>query len=494
MAFSLLNLFGGKTDKNKDIEEHVPENTGLEERMHVPEKVFIEREGAGYEYSELAPASISRINQLLNGYYCNQNFLELFYCLPEIFAPIHEIASRVADANWQLKNTWNDEVAFKDADFNRLFTQPNPLQNFKSFVYESVVYEILTGKQLWFFNQSEFLGDDYKSIITWYNLPAADTYAKVKKSVDPYTATEIADYADYWWTADQRGGKRIFPTKRVLPILNLSLKERWDINKTKSYLLGAEKPIKNLIPVYEARGTIFIKRGALGLIVSKKGDMSGQIALTPKEKAEVNAEFNNAYGLTGGRDTVSITAQPVDFIRTAMSIAELEPFDETLSDAVAIYATLRVPRHLVPSKDQSTFANADADIKSFYDNVIIPWAKKYAEAWNNYMKLSDFRKYIYPDFSHVAVLQENRKEKSDVEKTMGAVWSQRWLSGACTLNDWITSNEGEKVTGNPLYEKKIFELDDKELELLKKYLNLKSNAKDAPEDSRTKEKSSADTV
>src|SRR6187551_2296249 len=82
-----------------------------------------------YEYSGDAPARLDRtIDNLLYGQYGRQNFIQLFYCLPEIFAPINEIASRVADATWQLRKSWNDEVDYNDPDFNRLFTKPNPLR------------------------------------------------------------------------------------------------------------------------------------------------------------------------------------------------------------------------------------------------------------------------------------------------------------------------------------------------------------------------------
>lgn len=484
-------------DKEVITEIQEMKNVITEIRTLIPDKVFIEREGSNYEYSEEMPGGRFRLQSLINGFYSHQNFIELFYCLPEIFAPIHEIASRVADANWQLKRSYKDSedmVDYKNDAFNRLFSSPNPTQSFRQFVYESVCYEILTGKQLWFFNRPDYLEDTMENVITWSNLPAGKIKAKLKQNVDPYTATEINDYAEYWFTPNQNGGNRTFPTNQVQCVLNLSMEKRWDINCTMSYLLGADKAIKNLIPVYEARGVIYIKRGALGFIVSKKSDDSGNIALTKAEKEEAQREFNNTYGIIGGRDTVSVTALPVDFIKTAGSIQELQPFDETLADAVAIYATLRVPRHLVPSKDQSTFSNADADMISFYDDVIIPWAQKYAQIWTKAFKLSDTRRYICPDFSHISVLQGKRTENAKVEETMGKVWYQRWTSSVCTLNDWIRATDGNAVTGNPLFDKKIFELSKEELDLLKSYVNLKQNASTTQKDTTTKNNSASDSV
>lgn len=443
--------------------------------IEVPDKIYIVQDGNYPEYGESEPAYLSRFNDLIYGGHASSNFITLFHCLPEIFAPVHEIASRVSACNWQLRRSSNDAVIYTDRDFNKLFSTPNPLQSFRDFVYQAVCYELLTGKQFFFFNKPSTLIDEYKSIITWSNLPASKVVIKQKKGVDPYTITELSDLIESY-QAPVNGRTRVFTTNQVLPLLTGSLDKPNDLNCAKPPLLGAEKPIKNLIPVYEARGTIYIKRGVMGLLVSKKSDADGVVSLTKDEKTEVNEEVNGRFGLTGGRQTISVTAAPVDFIKTSMSIAEMEPFDETLSDAVAIYAVLRVPRHLVPSKDTSTYDNADADMKRFYDDVIIPMAQRYAQAWTNYMKLDDFGKYIFADFSHVSVLQINRKEKADVDKTNGDIWEKRVLNGVATLNDWIMANDGEKVPDNPLYNLKSGEMDEIQLESLKKIINLKSNA------------------
>lgn len=449
--------------------------TAIETReFEIPEKVYIEKEANNYEYSLEEPSSVKlKLNELLYGHYSHNNFIELFYCLPEVFAPVHEIAKRVSDANWQFRKDWNDEIDYKDTDFNRLFSQPNPLTSMKDFVYQAVCYEILTGKQLWFFNIPTALPQEYKSIVGWWNLPAHLVKADLIKNKDPYTAIELKDFVSKW-KMPLNGGERIFETEKILSICNLNLASGNNVNDTKSLLIGAEKAIKNLIPVYEARGAIYLKRGSMGFLVSNKKDDGGAVALTKGEKKELIKDVNDTYGLTNNKATIGITNQPISFVKTQMSISEMQPFDETLADAVAIYKVLRVPRHLVPSKDNSTFSNADADMKSFYSDVIIPWAKRYAEKWTSYMNLQEYRRYIYPDYSHIDVLQINKKEKAEVDKTNGIVWAQRWSMGACTLNEWITSYDGIKGTGE-LFNKKLSEMSPEELTQVKSFINLNAN-------------------
>lgn len=457
--------------------------------IDVPEKVFVEREGPGYEYSELPPAHVKwGIEDLLTGAYGRQNFITLFYCLPEIFAPVNEIASRVAEATWQLCGVNNDQVDYKNKAFNTLFQQPNPLMTHKQFVWQAVCYDILTGANFQYFNKPATLPDEIDSILGWWNVPSHKVNIDKKKNFDIYSATSLKDFISKIKT-NEDGKDRELDLRNVLPFLKLDLKEGNQIDKYKSDLCGAHLAIKNLLPVYEARGVIYVKRGALGFLVSRKSDASGLISLTKTEKEEAQKEFQATYGLTRDKNQVGVSSAPVDYISTSMSIQELQPFDETLADAVAIYKVLRVPRHFVPSKDNSTFANADSDTRAFYDDVVIPLANKYAQSWTEYLKIPN--RYIKADFSHISVLQENRKDKAAVDKINGDVYLQRWEKGVITLNDWITAIDGTKGVGD-IYEKKIFELSPESVETVKNIINLKSSNNNitqnepTPEDQGTK--------
>lgn len=455
--------------------------------IQIPEKVFIEREGGYYEYSEYEPQHLSNyLDSILGGHHSQQNYINLFYCLPEIFAPVNEIASRVADANWQLRKNSNDEVVYNDPYFNKLFESPNPLMNFKQFIWQSVCYELLTGANFQYINRPSTLQPTFDNIISLWNLPTSRLNIELKKNVDIYSSTSMNDLVQSY-----KEGQRVFEVKNVLPFVQLDIACGNEANKFVSPLQGASIAIKNLIPVYEARNVIYVKRGALGFIVSKKTDASGTMALTPKEKQDAQDAYQATYGLTRGKSQIGVSSAPVEYIDTSMSIQELQPFEETLSNAIAIYSALRVPPHLVPSKDKSTFNNAKADMKSFYSDVIIPMANKYAQSYTRFFNID--RKYVHADFSHIPILQEDRKEKADVDKTLGSVWLERWQNGVCTLNDWIVSNDGVKGTGS-IYEKKIFELTEDELSLVKNVLNLKGNVNTPTQNTGDQAASSSDIV
>lgn len=279
-----------------------PETRSIADEM--PE-AYTPVDGAA-SYSLERPLGLeAHLEQIIGGMNGHQNLLTLAECVPEIYAPIKEIAVRVADAVWLLKRASNDNPIYTDKKFNDLFSSPNPTQSMKELIEEAVFYELLTGRE--FFYQlsptaTENLGDYYQNVAAWYNLPAQQVRVEYKKAFDLYSSTELSDIVEYF----ECDNKKYYPN-RVLPIQGMNLRNKKQPLEGKPALRSAKKAIANLIAVYEARGVIYMKRGMLGLIVSKKTDESGTVALKANEKKQIRDEMNKDYGLTGGKDLVGVS-------------------------------------------------------------------------------------------------------------------------------------------------------------------------------------------
>jgi HK97 family phage portal protein len=409
---------------------------------------------------------------LVDGPNSSSNFVELFHCVPEIFAPIHAIASRIANADFQLRRTFNDQVQYKDADWNRLFNTPNPLQHFRELIYEAVVYEYVTGNEYMLFNTPSAVGYKYQNVSSIWNLPADKIEPVKNSSLKLFTATTIEDLVSKYKLDD----KNLYEPKDVLHIRAINLDWEQRKIKGKSPLLSAKKAIANLIAVYEARNVIYTKRGALGFIVSRKSDESGMQSLTAKEKDGIYNEFNGNYGITNNRTPIGITEAPIDYVKVGATISELQPFEETLADAMAIYSALQVPRELMPMKDGATFENQKQADRGFYQNVIMPKAANMMQSLTNKLGLNEAKLYLHASFDHIDVLQENKKEKAEVDKTNTETYRQRFINGVCSLNDWVVSTGNEKVTAIPLYDKRVYEMEPEELAKVKEVLSMKTMA------------------
>ena len=237
------------------------------------------------------------------------------------------------------------------------------------------------------------------------------------------------------------------------------------------------KPISNLIAVYDARNIIYVKRGAIGVIVNKQKDEAGDVLMSPSQKEEIRKEYNETHGVVNGKYPVAIVNQPIDFIRMNLSIQELMPFEETLEDAIQIAAAFNIPSVLVPRKDQSTFSNQLTAENSFYSSTIIPEAKAFCAELTSFLGLEKSGVYLDVDFSHIAVMSANLKDKQETEAIISDKCKKEFLSGIITLNDW-RAQIGESKVDDSIYSKLILQMNESELERIKTILELQKTKTD----------------
>lgn len=436
------------------------------------QKIYVTKEADSYEWSFDAPAYITDPdNSLLEGNYSTDNWLNIFEIMPEIFAPINEIASRVSSLNFVLKKESDDQIVWDNKKFNELFLSPNPFVDFKRHIWQAVVYEILLGASFQYMNRPTGLksvSPSFDSIKTIVNIPTNKVKIDVVDNFDPYTSTELSDIVKRIYIKRANGTDRDFDLKNVISIMNPCIKSGASFNKFKADVKALTPIVMNLIPVYMARNQIYVKRGALGFIVSRKKDASGSVALTPKEKRDMQEEYQKSYGVTGQSSAFAIASNEVDFVKTSASIQEMQPFEETETDARAAYTVLRVPKHLCPTKSNSTFNNVDADMKTFYLDVIVPKGERYAQVFTKAFDIPGH--YIAIDTSNVTFLEENKKDRADTNRTDGETYDKRFRNGVCTLNEWVVSTGGERST-DPIYDKRLLEMSPEEVNRVKEILN-----------------------
>jgi hypothetical protein len=103
-----------------------------------------------------------------------------------------------------------------------------------------------------------------------------------------------------------------------------------------------------------------------------------------------------------------MSSVPLQFIKTLGTIKELEPFDETLENAIKIAGIFGVNKELLPKKDNATFSNQTIAEKSFWQNVIKAFANDTAKSLNKIYYLPDNWTFM-PNFTGIEALQEDKK-------------------------------------------------------------------------------------
>lgn len=416
---------------------------------------------------EIYSGTVEAMMDLLRGSYTNTNLINLFGSVPEIYSPINEIASRAQTARYIVKDIKTDEPIYTNEWMNRILERPNPFQNFGELMYEALCYEIVTGEEYMLFNQPRSVKRvDYKNVSSIYNLPSnlvTPYTGEYGEKVKLWSATTVKDVIKRFILEKGTENEQEFDTEKVMyrRMTNLDWKGRKIDGR--SPLLSAEKAIKNLIAVYEARGIIYLRRGSLGMWVSRKKDDSGMVALTSREKKNAAEDMSKDFGIVGkDKMPFGITGSPIDFVKSSMTISELQPFEETYADAAAIYGVLRVPFELAPKRDKVTIGSQQTAERTLYHNVVIPIVRSYCQSLTTQLNLKEAGLYLDADFTQVDILQENKKDKATVDNINTKTMYRQFLAGVKTLNQWLAYNDDEQST-NPLYDKLIYDMTPAEL-------------------------------
>lgn len=428
--------------------------------------------------------------------------MDVFLNLPEVFFPINFIASRIANAHYEIRKESDDSIVWcanrsKEAKgVARFLKQPNWLQTWKEFAYTHWIQKLATGNGFMRAAMNSDLFDENTNKWEWcknlWTIPSSmmtiDTPAFGRGFVNMFGCEDMVDVilgykinnqisVPYW---------QVFHDRDLFANIGMG---KVDFLWSPSRLFATEKNITILKRVYDARNTIYDKCGALGIITNRAQDESGSVAMSPQDKQELHDHYNKNYGATSGKSSTLITNANIDYLKTGADISQLLPFDETLEDAIAIAGIFDIPPVLVPRKDQSTFNNQAAAEKKVYTSTIIPLCQDFCNNLTNFLGLKDY--YIWCNFDDVDCLQAGRKEEEQVKKLVNDRCRQQFADGLICFNDWRAQIHESAFEGD-IFNKTRIEMTDEEREYVDSIISIKSNinnSNDKLEDGNKNEKS-----
>lgn len=435
--------------------------------------------GSG-SYSLTAPPRdlLKLYSDVLYGHRSDTNLITLYHTIPEIYSAVDQIAKRVINADFQLRSISDGEIVTGFKPWEQLKEQSNPMQTFKELIYESIVYYLVTGKNYLYKNMPETLKAKFQNIGALWNLPADRVQPLYEYSVKLFSATEMKDIVKQYELFDGINTAQ-FATENVLHTKTLNLDWVDRRMRGKSPLLAADIAIAVLIAVYESENLIYTKRGALGAIVSKKEDASGPVALTPKEKNAVEIAHQQMYGLTGKRNPYMISAAPIEFVKFGDGIKELMPFETQRQCMAAIYSVLNVPFELAPKDESTTYDNLNNAGRMIYNNTVIPICTMFMEAVSKFLGLKDIGYFIFPDYSKIHELQDNKKEAAQVDSSATNTNTALFSKGIITLNQW-QERQNLPLSTNQLYNKLVYDMTPEELVQVAAIMKLNAPTAPAP--------------
>lgn len=406
----------------------------------------------------------------------DKNYLTLFETVPEVFFPIDFIARRIAGAHFEIRSYKDDSIIYcngrsQKADrLNAILQAPNSIQRWRELVYMHHVYKLATGNAFMRAAMSDVFKEQpkWKYCDNFWSIPSNWISVIPTNGIIPiFGITKLEELVSHYEL--QRNGDSLMqiPTYQVWHdrdgMAQFLTNRAKLFLKSESRLKAAHRAISNLIAVYEARNVIYVKRGALGFIVAKKdGGELGTQAMKPQEKEELVEDLNGKYGFGQDKWPIGVTDVPIEFVRLNHTISELQPFEETLLDAITIAGLYGIPDVLVPRKDHSTFSNQAVAEKSAYCGTIIPMAKQFCEDLSLFLGLDKEGYYIDCNFNDVDCLQVGLKEAEEVKKLVNERCMAQFAAGLITINDWRAQIHEAALEGE-IYDKVKFEMTPEEI-------------------------------
>lgn len=373
--------------------------------------------------------------------------LKAYQQCPPVAAIINRKAQAYINGKTWVLNTKGKEVDSPDArKIKARLARPNPMQTGKQFEGQGYIFQQLYGYNVVLSVKPLGFKDNKDASSLWNITPFCEI--NLRRGANLYGITNAKDLIHsvvFCYDGERRELPLddIFIFKDIIPSFDT-------IVLPQSRLSSLELPINNIIGAFESRNVLINSRGPMYVVSSNESDASGNIALNPKEKDDLQKEFKHRYGLTKKQSTAIITNSNIRVSTVGFPTRELMLLEEVQESCKSICDGLNFPPHLLGLIDP-TFNNQNAAEKGLYQNAIMPDSMNTYEQWNDFFGITDTNLTLDKDYSHIAVLQEDRQLAAAARKTRNDALQVEFARDLLTVNRWLQLNDEDPIEGGDVY-------------------------------------------
>ena len=361
-------------------------------------------------------------------------------------APLTAIVNRKTQAYINGK-TWVLNTQGKEANndvakrLRKLLSQPNPLQSGMQFEAQNYCYQQIFGWSLVFAPKPVGYTDNIDATALWNIPPFMIDVEETNRLFYQTDAKSIIKSIIVNWK-----GERVplpvqdcFIIKDFLPSFN-------NILFPESRVQALSADINTIIGAKDSINTLINFRGAQGFLSPEK-DQYGPVVVQDNDKEALQKDFAR-YGLRRGQWQVILSSAALKWQQMGYSTKDLLLL-ETIEGAVqSICDGYNYPFRLLSSNSSNSLGGTDAGIfnRALYQDAIQPECNSNMEQWNNFFKTADYNIRIDKDYSHVPVLQQDRKAAAEARNINNQAREREWRNGLINLNEWRVSNGDDPLT------------------------------------------------
>ena len=375
---------------------------------------------------------------------------------PIVKACINLIANAAANGVKYLEDVktgerieWTDQRAGVQ-NAKRLFTGfPNPLQSREEFEAQKIFYLKTFGNAFVYLNSPEGFDVDITTVQTLFNLHSR--FMNVKKTGKIYDQTTIEGIVSEYALTN------VSPIKKFEPKQIIHLNEV-NISSFDADLMGISKlevlrnPITNIQLAFDFMNSLMVSRGTGGIISPATKDANGTIVPTKEERKKLNKTFKADYGFLNNQSPFLMSPIPIEFTKTVISSKDLGLFDDFNSNSQMVSNEFGVPNELIKTYTQgATFENQGQSVKRLYQETVIPMVQGHDKSDTEKLNCEKYGFIIKTDWSHIAVLQDNFKDKAVSVATKGKTAEAAYNNRVITLNQYLQMIELPTIKGGDTY-------------------------------------------
>lgn len=364
---------------------------------------------------------------------------------PPLSAIINKKAQAHINGKMFIMDKEGKESTSADAKkIRKLLRKPNPLQSWKQFDAQQKIYIQLFG----FCIVLPIIPAGWESrgpieATSLWNIPPY--MVDIKETEKLFYQTDLAGIVSHI-KLNYRGQTTDLPVKSlaifrdIVPSFNTLV-----VPESRVALL--EKPVNTIINAMDSENEVIAYAGSQGIISPDTG--SGQyvpVAMEEKEKLQLQADFKRQYGIRSGQFRYIISPAAIKWQSMGTEPAKLMLIEFIAEASVEICNEYGVPPFLMGLRD-STFNNQNTAQKSLYEGAVIPESESIDEEWNNFFRLDIEVIRIEKDFSHLAVLQEDKESMARALNYNTTAASKQFYDNLITYNEYRTSIGQDTIAG-----------------------------------------------
>jgi len=377
---------------------------------------------------------------------------KIFNTNPVLYSVITTGANYLANGKVNLKNIKTGEIITRDnvllnqslksnniitKSFD-LFDHPNPLFSRWEFLTNYLVTKWLFGNAF-IYGNSPLERFDITTVGTMWNV--WPQYMSAVLTGKYFSATNTNDIIKEWvWGLNGLGTNTKWKPEEILhrKDVNISIDRQEDIVFGRSRVEALNRPLSNISLAYEGENNVLNNMGARFIVTAGKDD-AGVVPIGPTEKKNIQAAFDE-YGLKDNQKQALIAEGVVNVTTVDQDIRKLGIFETIATDAMSIANAYKIAHDVVRyNLTGSTFENQEQAEKRTYQNAIIPEFNDFINDLNDWLKLRNYGWEYVPDWSHISVLQEDKREQASANSLINKSMMEAFNRGAITYNTWLNA-------------------------------------------------------